>query len=64
MNVLNKAVLGWVGVSVTVFLMIVIPIIALGLLYSTTEREKKKQYNNSSPERVPGKQGEIPLPWG
>ena len=32
--------------------------------HSPTKREERKQYGGSIPERVPGKQGEIPRPLG
>jgi hypothetical protein len=31
---------------------------------SPTEREERNHHDGSSPKRVPGKQGEIPLPLG
>jgi hypothetical protein len=32
--------------------------------HSPTEREERKQHDGSIPERVPGKQVEIPRPFG
>ena len=34
------------------------------VLDSPTKREERNQYAGSIPERVPGKQGEIPRPFG
>jgi hypothetical protein len=37
-------------------------IIDVDIIHSPTEREERNQHDGSSPERVPGKQGEIPRP--